>query len=203
MLGCTSGDQSLTTNTKMGENIEPNYEIEVKHPADHVSLHDFKLLMIELGLRDKFFCAESTDYYYWKNDTFIRHRIGVGKKSEFTVKAKTEEDNNIIRLEENIPIDGTSDIVAKVKNTAKILGLKKSFELFKSAHVYKDEEAIIAYYTIYKDGKASSFIEIEAKEGLSKDRAMQVIEICEKKLAPLGISCDNRVNESLFEMFRS
>lgn len=179
-----------------------NLEIEVKHPADKISLHDFKLLMMEYGLRDEFKYAESTDFYYWKGDTFIRHRIGTGKKSEITVKAKTEEENNVVRLEENIPVDSAPEIVTRVSNMARILGLKKTFNLWKAAHIYYDTDVIVAYYTIYKDKETHSFIEIEAKEGIGKDRAMQIIEIWEKKLAPLGVSCDNRIDKSLFEMFK-
>ena len=149
-----------------------NYEIETKYKADEIDIHDFKLLMIEYGFRDEFKYAESTDYYYWKDETFIRHRIGNGRKSEITVKAKTEQKNNLIRLEENIPVDSAPEIITRVKNMANILGFTNSFEIFKMAQIYKTDSCVIAYYTIYKNKQTYSFLEIEANEGLSQEKAL-------------------------------
>jgi adenylate cyclase class IV len=189
-------------------------EVETKYRADDIALHDFHTLMQKFGLDtpERFLYVSSNDIYFVKGEEFLRYRTG-GERREFTYKRKSEDKNNFYRLELNVPAPDSVFIAEKFADDC--LGFKRNFDIHKTCWIYHADDAILVYYTVTdKDGNKANFIEIEVKEDLvisnddgthrhlTKDEAWAIITKWEKELSALGISPQNRLRKSLFEMYR-
>lgn len=182
-------------------------EIEVKYRADNVDRLKFKEIARVLVPKD-FIYIESSDVYYTKSDTeFLRYRMSAenskDKRAELAFKKKHSDNNNIVRTEVNLRIDLNKREV--VDAFCEGLGYKKNFSIFKICDIYRFDDAVLVYYSVRdEDGKYASFMEIEVIEGLpkSQEEAWEIIRKYEKIIEPLGITPQNRLKKSLFEMYK-
>lgn len=182
-------------------------EIEAKYRADNIDRLKFKELAQSLSPKN-FLYVESDDTYYTKSDTeFLRFRDRdkntKSKRAELTFKKKTTASNNLVRVEVNLRIDGNSP--ETVKEFAEGLGYLFNFRITKICDIYYYDDADIVYYSVRDEsGKYQSFMEIEVMEGYasSEEHAKEILSKYEKLLEPLGITPQNRLRRSLFEMYR-
>lgn len=182
-------------------------EIESKYRADSIKLLDFKTLLDSLKPLD-FLYVESTDIYFVKSEEeFLRYRMppdyGKEKRAELTFKKKHILANNLVRTEVNLRVD--SNKLDTIEAFCEGLGYNKNFSILKLCDIYSFKDAILVYYTVKgEDGSYQSFIEIEALEGYptSKEQAKAIIRDYERLLEPLGVTAQNRLKKSLFELYR-
>lgn len=96
----------------------------------------------------------------------------------------------------------------KMVNIAKEeLGYVKNFKIYKMCWIYWTKDVNVVYYVVFNEDfqEVGRFMEIEAnqdKEWESEEQAMNAVLDMEQKFAGLGISPQNRLKKSLFEMFR-
>lgn len=182
-------------------------EIETKYRADNIDRLKFKDIAKSLTPLD-FTYIESTDIYYVKSEEeFLRYRTSAentkSKRAELAFKKKHKSDNNIIRTEVNLRVDQNN--TETVDAFCQGLGYKYNFSIWKACDIYFFDDAVFVYYSVKDDaGKYASFIEIEVKEGYpkSEEQAWEIINKYEKLLVDLGISPQNRLKKSLYEMYR-
>lgn len=182
-------------------------EIESKYRADKIDRLKFKELGNSLNPKN-FLYVESDDTYYTKSETeFLRYRAAdkntKSKRSELTFKKKTARNNNLVRVEVNLRVD--TNTPETVKEFAEGLGYKFNFQITKYCDIYYYDDADIVYYSVRdEEGKYQSFMEIEVMEGYAKsqEEAKAILSKYEKLLEPLGITYQNRLRKSLFEMYR-
>jgi adenylate cyclase class IV len=143
---------------------------------------------------------------YFINDSqdFVRYRW-TDEKGELTIKRKTSRSNNNERIEVNVPTAGGN--LKTITAFCSLLGYKLNFEIFKTCNIYWVDKVVLVYYVVYdKELKElRRFIEIEADEDLeweSEETAWNEVVKYEKLFEPLGITHQNRLRKSLFEIFR-
>lgn len=177
--------------------IEANLEVEYKYHAASLTKEAFHS-RIEgyLGeIFEPYYVVSCDDYYsndFLENHSFLRYRKG-GGLTELTIKIKTDKDNNYIRKEINIDVNGNDD--SSIVEFIKLSGYKKLFSVFKEAWIWHIEEdkVDLSYYTL-PDGR--SFIELEA-ECSSKEEGLNLIDKWEKILKLESLEKENK---SLFEI---
>lgn len=186
-------------------------EIEFKYRAAGVSLKDFHSICKSLG-GHKLIKVASWDYYFKpkskKAQSFLRYRQG--DTPEFTVKIKTNKNNNQTRIEYDLPINpyvDEAEVLPVVSGIAESLGFGFNFKIYKNCTIYIYKNLSIVYYTVYNDKMKvlDHFIEIEAsKKGNFKStkEAMQVVVNAESKLKVLGINQSKRLKNSLYELYK-
>lgn len=196
--------------TEAAAKLDPDMEfleIEVKYRADSVDRLKFKEIARTLNPKE-FVYIESSDVYYLRSDTeFLRYRMSAenskDKRAELAFKKKHSKDNNIVRTEVNLRVDSNKPEV--VDAFCEGLDYKKNFSIFKICDIYRYDDAVLVYYSVRDDsGKYASFMEIEVIEGLpkSQEEAWEIIRKYEKIIEPLGITPQNRLKKSLFEMYK-
>lgn len=182
-------------------------EIEVKFRADDIDRMAFKDLVRKLNPKE-FLYIESTDTYFIREgDDFLRYRASAentkDKRSELTFKKKHSENDNIIRTEVNLRVDPNKPEL--VTEFVEGLGYTYNFSIVKFCDIYYMSDVNLVYYTIKDDnGKYASFIEIEVIEGSvqTEEEGWEVMRKYEKLFEPFGITPQNRLRKSLFEMYR-
>jgi adenylate cyclase class IV len=182
-------------------------ELEFKYRADTISLSSFNKLMSEL----KFFIKKdvsSWDTYFTKGDNkeeFKRFRYS--DKPELTKKRKVKTANNWERFESDLPLDSTRLTDNIVEFYVSLDGYKKNFKIYKTCFIYWFENVNIVYYIVYNEdmNEQGRFIEIEINKEkiplLGIDKAFEELKSYEQQLTVLGISPQNRLKKSLFELF--
>lgn len=183
-------------------------EIEVKYRAKDIKISDYRLLAESL-LPTKQLQVSSPDHYYVKSkDMFIRYRAG--SRPELTVKVKINDKDNFVRTEINIPLDLSLSEEDRLKTVAAFcdaIGFTHNFSIFKTCIIYYYEKFNIVYYLVYdlEMVEKERFIEIEMDEKYpwtSEEEAWNELVKIEKHLSELGITSQNRIKKSLYEMFR-
>jgi hypothetical protein len=182
-------------------------EVETKYHADNMHLKDFKKFAKSLN-PIKYIEASGFDYYFTKNKSFTRYRAG--DLHELTKKRQTDKANNYIRTEINmriVPEDTEEKTLEKVTAFVAEDGYKFNFSIFKSCFIYFYPSFDLVYYIIFDSNmkEQGRFFEIEMLEDYPWESLEQVWEDLlkiEKQLAPLGIKPSNRINKSLFQMFK-
>lgn len=191
------------------ETLSQFIELELKYRVEGSLVYAFKGLVSNIPGLKNFSYIESTDIYYVNDEAeSLRHRFNpknIKDRQEVTFKRKINPANNIHREETNVRVDGNT--VETIADLANKLKFKKNFSLNKFVHLYHFEDATIPFYTVIdEEGKLQHFIEIEVKEEiistLTEDQAWSILERYERLLKPLGISAQNRLKKSLFEMYR-
>lgn len=183
-------------------------EIELKFKADKISIKDFRKFC-ESRAGYEYITTSGFDQFFEspKDSTgFLRHRKENSRFNQLTFKRKLAEKNNFIRNEINISL-GLEVTESQVTALAKELGYDFSFALFKNCFIWKFPLYTLVVYVCYDDNlkEIGRFIEIEMDEDHdwgSEDAAWQALTNLEKQLEPLGITAQNRVKRSLFEMFK-
>lgn len=188
--------------------MSDSIEIEYKYRADKIKLQDFINLVKNLNpLKRK--DASSWDFYFTKDsnpDDFIRYRES--DNPELTIKRKTNTSNSWERVEIDLPLD--KDRISKeiVENWAGLENYKQNFSIYKTCVIFWLEKVNLVYYLTYDSNmkELDRFIEIEVNKDYvtkvgSEKAFLELLEV-ERKLEPIGITYNNRLKRSLFDIYR-
>lgn len=190
------------------EKIEKFTEFETKYRVEGSQIYKFKEIVEQLEGDYKFVYAQGPDWYYTKEDgSFLRYRKADNeKRAEVSFKEKPEgAKNNIQRKEINWRVDVTDK--EAIHEGALMQGYEFNFKIWKLCHIYNFKEATLVFYTVKdENAKLDHFVEIELNEEtihkITEEEAWEKIRKYETILEPLGITYRNRLNKSLFEMYR-
>jgi adenylate cyclase class IV len=181
-------------------------EIEFKYKADNITLSKF-LSWIQTKKAEKNLDVSGWDIYYsGKNQSFefIRYRAHPGL--ELTIKIP-QNNSNQNRFELNVPLSPKVNewMITKFCN---LFGFEEDFRIFKSCFIYWFEKVDVVYYIVFDKNmnEKARFIEIEARQDYpftSLEEAKTAVEEIESELSCLGITPQNRMRNSLWNMFRS
>ena len=184
-------------------------ELEYKYNADEIKLTDFKKL-IKTMQHKQLLEVSSWDVYYTKEndkEEFQRFRNST-TNPELTKKRKVKNSNNWERIESDLPLDPKRITEEKVSFHVGLDGYKENFRIYKSCTIYWLDLVNFVYYIVYNENmkEVGRFVEVEInKDQVQKlggeEKAFEVLKEYEQKLLPLGISPQNRLKKSLFEMF--
>ena len=184
-----------------------NKEIEFKYKASSLTLSEFKFFCVSRK-PDKFQIISGYDHFYSNTsttDSFYRHRVNTNE-NQLTFKRKTDSSNNFIREEHNIDLP-LSVSEEKIKDLCNITGYQYNFSIFKNCFIYNYSYYTLVFYICYDINlnELDRFIEIEMKEDhdwVDEQEAYGELLTLEKLCQNLGISSKDRINKSLFELFR-
>jgi adenylate cyclase class IV len=179
-------------------------EFETKYEVDEAHLEKFGTTLQESTRHFETIHVDGRDDFYIHNDgNFLRHRIN-NEEQELTLKRRLDGDLTH-RLELNLNVGLTDEeVVAKFADT---LGYKYSFTLFKESIIYHFADACLAFYKVKSKShkKARCFVEIEVYnniKGLDEKKAYRIIKKYEKVLHDIGVTEYDRLNSSLFELYK-
>lgn len=186
-------------------------ELEYKYRADDISLSAFRELMASMPI-DSNKEAASWDIYYVQGsdfDSFQRFRMDKDRP-ELTKKVKTKEANNWKRIESDLPLaPGVSE--KSVSFHVGLDGYKENFRIYKYCDIYFDAWLNYVYYVVYDKNmkETGRFIEIEVNKNMVQHlgknfptNPMKPLNDAEKLFEKLGITPQNRLKKSLFEIYR-
>lgn len=184
------------------ENAIDYFEIETKYKSDNINLTDFKTLMESLN-PEKLIEVSSYDHYYTnESNEFIRFRKR-DNKGELTIKRKLNANNNVHRVEVNLPTNTSDEKL--VNSFCDLLGYKHNFDIFKNCWIYYFDKVDIVFYIVFDTNmkELNRFIEIEILEDkqLTVEESLAILKDYESKLSVLGITSKNRLKKSLFELY--
>lgn len=179
-------------------------ELEFKYRADDIEFSDFTELMNTLSFT-KYKDVSSWDTYYTNNtnpDEFIRHRIS--DNPELTIKRKQNQNNNWNRVEVDLPLHKADKSI--VTAFVELLGYKAKKSIYKSCFIYWLDYINFVYYVVYDENmkEQGRFIEVEFnKDKLPehKDKVTEQLKYGQDILNKLGLTPQNRLKKSLFEIF--
>ncbi len=179
-------------------------ELEYKYRADNISLTQFNDLLAKQKITKKL-DVSSWDTYFTKGpDEFVRFRNS-NISPELTIKRKMKDRNNWQRVEVDLPLDPKRLTDEKADNFLTLLEYKKNFKIYKSCFIYWLDDVNYVYYIVYDENlkECGRFIEVEInKESItSLSNSVEALNRHEKTLSSLGISPQNRLKKSLFEMY--
>ena len=179
-------------------------EVETKYDASNVNWQAFIDLVASFKPNKWMLVSSYDDYFVNKDNCFIRYRY-TDDRGELTIKKKTVDKNNNERIEVNVPTKG--DNLATIQAFAELLGYSYNFGIYKTCKIAFLDKIVLVYYVVYDKGmnEKRRFIEVEANEEYeweSEQQAWDEVVKYEKLLEPLGITPQNRLKKSLFEMFR-
>lgn len=194
------------------EKLEELTEFETKYYIDEGKLIAFKKLVNEIEGLKTFEYAEGPDRYYIPRlpveALFARYRIAMHEKNPtawLTYKKQLLEKGSYKRKEPNLIVTKTplSEVEAALEMNCYIF----NFEIKKYCHIYFFPDACVVFYTVVDDkSEHTSFIEIEVDEKSistkTEEEAWEVIRKYEAFLAPLGITYKNRLQKSLFDLYK-
>lgn len=183
-----------------------SFEVETKYRVKNLKLTDF----VELATSWKptrYVETAGYDYYFVNEDLSAFCRFRAGDRFELTTKKKTVNANNFIREEYNLLI-AHGEPLEKVAGFCKSIGYPDlNFKIYKSCFIYFYETFDLVYYIVFDENmkETDRFVEIEMLEDYPWDNSEQawneLVKI-EAKLETVGISKKNRLNKSLFEMYK-
>lgn len=182
-------------------------EIELKYSASNISLQRFLTFCQE---RDpiKYLTGFGPDYFYSnsKDETYFQRYRVASEYKELTLKRKLNSENNVIRTERNMKMH-KSMTKDKIDGYMKEIGYEYNTMLYKVCHVFEYSYYSLVYYICFDAGMSemARFIEIEMKEEYpweSINHAISELNAMEIICKPLGLKKKDRINESLFELFR-
>lgn len=184
-------------------------ELEYKYKADEIRLVEFQKLLRTLPFK-QLMEVSSWDVYYTKEtdkEEFCRFRNSP-VRPELTKKKKVTSTNNWERIESDLPLDPARITEDKVTFHVGLDGYKENFRIYKSCFIYFLDLVNFVYYIVYNEDmkEMGRFVEVEInKDQVQKlggeEKAFEVLKEYEQKLLALGISPQNRLKKSLFEMF--
>lgn len=184
-----------------------NYlEIETKYNANDIKTKDFKNCVEKLR-PTRTDHVGSFDYYYirsGKTESVLRYREGA--KPELTVKKKSTDSNNFVRVEVNIRLSPETK-VEDIAEFARLQDYEHNFTIYKVCLIYHWDLHNVVYYVVYDQEliEQARFIEIELKEGHdwgTEENAWAYLCEVERQYESLGLSPKKRLRKSLLEMFR-
>jgi hypothetical protein len=180
-------------------------ELEFKYKADDIKLQDFVSLMATLPIVNQK-DVSSWDHYYIGNneDEFIRYRESTDP--ELTIKRKTTQNNNWQRIEIDLPLDHSRIKSETVSKWVELLNYKHKRSIYKTCFIYWTTDINFVYYIVYDTDmkEKGRFIEVEVNKygqnpnGIHPDN---MLKYGQDVLLKLGLSPQNRLKKSLFEIF--
>ena len=194
------------------EKLEHLTEFECKYRIAETDLIKFKKIAESLSDLKSFLYVQGLDVYYTTDmvteASFARYRKAEFEKNPkawLTFKKRLVEGRSYKRKEPNIQVNGTP--LTEIEAALEMHGYKKNFEIYKLCHIYFFKDATLVFYTVIDEGdKHASFVEIEVDEAtisqLTEEDAWEVIRKYEAYLEPLGITYKNRLQKSLFDLYR-
>lgn len=192
--------------------LEALTEFECKYRTDEKELIKFKRLVEAIPEEKTFHYAQGPDIYYTTklnvDCAFARYRKASHEKKPtawLTYKKKLVNNRSYKRKEPNIFVTGTP--LEAVETALQMHGYSRNFQITKFCHIYYFEDATVVFYTVVDEKDTHfSFIEIEVKEETisekTEDEAWEVIKKYESYLEPMGITYKNRMQKSLFDLFK-
>ena len=187
-------------------------ELELKYEKDDVKLTAFDKFAWDRH-PERYLEVGSWDYYYGyigdEKDNpveFIRYRGGI--KPELTIKMKTTDKNNNDRDEIDVPLDPKMNPEQRryfVEEFCRKLRYELNFKLWKYCSIFYYEKIDIVYYITFNEDmkEKGRFIEIEARKDYkfaSKEEAWQTVTDMEKEMSVFGITPQNRMRRSQWEL---
>lgn len=196
----------------MSDKLEELTEFETKYKIEEVKLIAFKKLAASIEGLKSFLYVEGGDVYYTTKTaseaSFARYRKAEFEKNPkawLTFKKRLVKGRSYKRKEPNILVNGTP--LTEIEAALSMHGYIRNFSIYKLCHIYKFLDATLVFYTVTDEAdNDASFIEIEVDEATisnkTENEAWDVIRKYEEHLEPLGITYKNRMNLSLFDMYR-
>lgn len=177
-------------------------EIEYKYKADNIGYSDFQKVMEKLDIVKRLEVGSWDTYYTKGSDEFLRFRDG--PTPELTKKTKVQEGNNWVRVECDLPLDPTRVTEATVTKFAEMVGYTYNFKINKSCFIYWTKEVNYVFYIVYDMNmkELGRFIEVEINKELADENSTSVLNEAADKLKEVGLTPQNRMKKSLFEMFK-
>lgn len=179
-------------------------ELEYKYKADKIDYPEFRKLMESLHIL-KTMEVTSPDVYYTKGEEFLRYRQG--NKPELTKKVKNKQTNNWDRVEVDLPLDFHRTTKAIVTKFSELLGYKEDFTIHKSCFIFYLADVNYVYYIVFDENfkERGRFIEVEVNKDKIKDHngAEEILKDAAEKLRSIGLTPQNRLKHSLFEMYHN
>lgn len=188
-------------------------ELEYKYKADGVMLSAFQELMYQRFHTLQRQTVASWDIYYAQEtdeNSFQRFRMD-REKPELTKKVKTNTGNNWVRVESDLPLDPKRISETAVRFHVGLDGYKENFRIFKACDIFVGYDLNYVYYVVFDSNMTETgrFIEVEVnKERVlelelgAKGSSMAELRKGEALLEKLGITAQNRLKKSLFEIYR-
>jgi len=181
-------------------------EVEFKYKADDIDLKSFVNVMKELTIT-KQKDVSSWDHYFTNetnNEEFIRFREST--EPELTIKRKTKQNNNWQRVEVDLPIQQSRLEIETVNTFVELLGYKPNTSIYKTCFIYWLEYINFVYYIVYDEDmkEKGRFIEVEFNKSQLPEHSDKVevqLKYGQEILTKLGLSPQNRLKKSLFEIF--
>lgn len=185
-------------------------ELEYKYKADNVKLEDFVQLM-ELLKPNKRLDISSWDFYYTKGvDEFVRYRKSA-VDPELTIKRKIKTTNNWERVEVDLPLNRDKITDSGVDKFLELLDYKLNFKLYKTCMIFWLDSVNYVYYITYNENleELGRFIEVEVNKDKvaelnrrpGKSGALFELNYYSDRLSKLGLSSQNRMKKSLYELY--
>jgi adenylate cyclase class IV len=181
-------------------------ELEFKYRADGIALSSFLNLMKELPVTSQK-DVSSWDHYATNDsnkEEFLRFRES--DEPELTIKRKTNQNNNWQRVEVDLPIEASRFKVQTINKFIELLGYKPNTSIYKTCFIRWLEYINFVYYIVYDEdmNEKGKFIEIEfnkSKLPEHLDKVAGQLKYGQEVLAKLGLTPQNRLKKSLFEIF--
>jgi adenylate cyclase class IV len=189
-------------------------ELEFKYKADHIKLTDFISLINKLKY-NKRLDISSWDYYFVNKNLDSFQRFRQSNTPELTKKVKTSDGNNWNRVEVDLPLDPERITEAIVTKYVELDGYKFNFKIYKTCFIFILDYCNYVLYITYDENMAElgRFVEVE----INKDKvnylnanyptigtqsgAEAFLKAQEKSLSEVGLSPQNRMKKSLYELF--
>ena len=196
----------------MTDKLEELTEFETKYKVDESKRIPFKQIAQDVPGLKSFVYAEGPDRYYIPSlpveALFARYRKAAHEKNPtewLTYKKKLLEKGSYKRKEPNLVVTKTP--LSEIEAALEMNMYKFNFEIYKYCDIYFFQDACIVFYTVIDDkGSNISFIEIEVDEKTistkTEAEAWEVIRKYEAILEPLGVTYRNRLQKSLFDMYK-
>lgn len=179
-------------------------ELEYKYRADNVKLTDFIELIKSLN-PSKRMNTSSWDLYFTTKSLDAFQRFRHSETPELTKKVKTQNGNNWKRIEVDLPLDPervTEDIITKY---LELDDYHFNFKIYKTCTIFWLEDVNYVFYITYDHNMNENgrFIEVEINKNKVKtmEDPIEILNKAEKELNKIGITFQNRLKKSLFEMF--
>ena len=172
-------------------------EIETKYNASDLNNYSVYSIAELLGVAPtSFIRSTSYNHYFTKDDRFVRYR-DFGDECELTTKSQrsSNEERNEVNL--TLPAGSYED----VERFLAILGFEHDFTTLKHSQQLVLDGCLISCDTVEVNDQVHYFLEIEALQGVEADVAWQRIEAIESKLSSLGVTPENRLQISVYQLF--
>ena len=187
-------------------------ELEFKYRANNINLTSFVKLMESLKPVSRI-DVSSWDRYYTLKDLSSFQRFRESATPELTKKVKTKTGNNWERVEVDLPLDPARITQNIVEKYVSLDGYTHNFTIYKTCMIFMFDYCNYVYYITYDEDlkELDRFVEVEINKNkvAELDRsevslynnATDCLAESERVLKDVGISPQNRLKKSLYELY--